>query len=237
MREFSHVPIPHDFFFKKVYDFFVSSGYSIGSIAHSVNRQDKENPNFWNQYFGIMQLHYPNTPSDYDVCVGIRNSHDKSFPAELVLGSVVFVCDNLAFRGDIKVFRRHTSNIFNEIDKKLAEASNKLSALKVEQDERFVAYKDYKFLNAAQVHDTIIRMVDSQVMPVTYIPRVLAEWRNEEHPQFEDDKSMWRLFNHFTEVGKDVNLMAHSQRTSRLSGLFDSMVGFNAIDIPAEVVE
>jgi hypothetical protein len=32
--------------------------------------------------------------------LGLRNSHDKRFPAGLVGGSAVFVCDNLAFSGE-----------------------------------------------------------------------------------------------------------------------------------------
>jgi hypothetical protein len=40
--------------------------------------------------------------------VGIRNSHDKTFPAGLVAGTKVFCCDNLAFSGEVQISRKHT---------------------------------------------------------------------------------------------------------------------------------
>jgi len=40
--------------------------------------------------------------------VGLRNSHDKTFPAGLVAGTRVFVCDILAFSGLIQIRRKHT---------------------------------------------------------------------------------------------------------------------------------
>jgi len=44
-------------------------------------------------------------------CVGIRNSHDKSFAVGLSAEIVVCVCTNLAFGGTTVVKRRHTSGI------------------------------------------------------------------------------------------------------------------------------
>ena len=40
--------------------------------------------------------------------VGVRNSVDKSFPLGFAAGSRVFVCDNLAFRSELLVRRKHT---------------------------------------------------------------------------------------------------------------------------------
>jgi hypothetical protein len=41
-------------------------------------------------------------PEDFGLVAGVRNSHDKSFPASLVLGASMFVCDNLSFSGEVK---------------------------------------------------------------------------------------------------------------------------------------
>ena len=46
--------------------------------------------------------------------LGFRNSTDKSFALGLCAGSVVFVCDNLAFSGEFMEFRRHTSGLSEE---------------------------------------------------------------------------------------------------------------------------
>jgi len=47
--------------------------------------------------------------------LGIRNSHDKTFPASLVDGALVFVCDNLSFSGEIRVTRKHTRFIRRDL--------------------------------------------------------------------------------------------------------------------------
>ena len=52
---------------------------------------------------------------DYAICIGIRNSHDRSFPAAIALGSRVFVCDNLSLTGEIKIARRHTRFIHRDL--------------------------------------------------------------------------------------------------------------------------
>ena len=43
--------------------------------------------------------------------IGIRNSYDKSMSAGLALGATVIVCDNLMFRGDITILRKHTGDM------------------------------------------------------------------------------------------------------------------------------
>jgi len=40
--------------------------------------------------------------------LGIRNSMDKSMAVGLAVGMRVFVCDNLAFSGDVVLFRKHS---------------------------------------------------------------------------------------------------------------------------------
>lgn len=40
--------------------------------------------------------------------VGLPNSHDQSYPAGLVAGTSVLVCDNRAFAGEVKISRKHT---------------------------------------------------------------------------------------------------------------------------------
>ena len=64
------------------------------------------------RYFGTLSItsRAPerNEPSHYGFVVGLRNSHDKSYPAGLVAGTKVFVCDNLCFSGEIRISRKYT---------------------------------------------------------------------------------------------------------------------------------
>ena len=55
--------------------------------------------------------------ADHSLVVGLRNSHDHSFCLGVSLGSRVFVCDNLAFSGEVRVARKHTNRIAFDLPK------------------------------------------------------------------------------------------------------------------------
>jgi len=59
--------------------------------------------------FGVLQLAYGESP-DGRAALGLRTGNDRTMSIQLCAGLSVFVCDNLAFRGDmIALKRRHTS--------------------------------------------------------------------------------------------------------------------------------
>jgi len=232
----THFPIPH--------------ARLIGAVRRNVERsgwqvQDAEF-GLWDakdvpgaQMFGIMTLNpkLPDgivsiddlAPSDHGLVVGIRNSHNKLFSASMAIGSRVFVCDNLAFSGEITIARKHTRFILRDLDRLVAQAVGKISALRVTQELRIESYRTYE-LDDAQVHDLLIRSVDAKVMANSYIPKVLDEWREPSHEEFEA-RTAWSLFNGFTEVFKQTNPLDLSQRTTRLHGLMDMVTGALVDDI------
>ena len=60
--------------------------------------------------FGVMRIN-KSSCSEWSRCIGLRNSHDKSFAVGLSAGINVRVCSNLAFGGTTVIKRRHTSRI------------------------------------------------------------------------------------------------------------------------------
>lgn len=160
---------------------------------------------------------------DYQLTVGIRNSHDKSFSAGLAVGSRVFVCDNLAFSGEIAIARKHTRYISEDLPRLVAEAVGQIGDHRQLQDDRIAAYKARR-LTDMRVHDLLVRSVDAQVMANSYIAKVLQEWREPRHEEFEP-RTAWSLFNSFTEVFKGTNPLDLSARTTRLHGLLDPVAG------------
>ena len=64
--------------------------------------------------FGVLDLE-----TSFDGCrfaIGLRNSNDKSMRLALTVGYRVFVCDNMAFRGDFTpVLAKHSKN-FSLVD-------------------------------------------------------------------------------------------------------------------------
>lgn len=207
------VPIPHDRFLGGVIEQLQAAHMTVVSQAHALAHEG-------DRYFGLLQVVNGSNHDDYGMVVGVRNSHDKSFPAGLVVGASVFVCDNLSFSGEIKLARKHTVFVERDLPQLIARAIGKLTDQRNLQDLRFGAYKQTEFTDA-QAHDLLIRALDAQVLPVTKLPEVLTEWRTPRHPEFsKDGKTAWRLFNALTE-GLKGNLNELPKRTQAAHGILD----------------
>src|SRR6478609_6735801 len=104
----SWTPIPHHQLITQVQKALHSTNLTIGNQAHSLSHSG-------DRYFGLMEIKGREASDDYCWVLGLRNSHDKTFPAGLVAGASVFVCDNLSFGGDVKFARKHTVNINRDL--------------------------------------------------------------------------------------------------------------------------
>jgi len=224
------VPIAHDRLLDGIQQQLTASGLITVSESHGLTADGM-------RYFGLIQLRNGTDDGDHGLVVGIRNSHDKKFPAGLVVGSQVFVCDNLSFSGEIRLARKHTAHIERDLPRLIETAVGRIGLLRRTQEQRFDAYRHTE-LTDSQVHDLVIRALDTQVVPVTRIPTVLTEWRTPRHEEFErDGKTAWRLFNAVTEALKG-NMDALPSRTTTLHGLLDAACGLvipSQLEFEAEV--
>ena len=78
------VPVPHHRLLEQVEETLTGSGMSVVNQAHAL----------WNnglRYFGLLEVTNGQAHDDYGLVIGLRNSHDKSFPAAIALGNAVFV--------------------------------------------------------------------------------------------------------------------------------------------------
>jgi hypothetical protein len=210
------VPVPHHRLLEQVESTLVGGGLQVVNEAHAL----------WNdgeRYFGLLEVQNGNAPSDYGLVIGLRNSHDKSFPASIGLGSGVFVCDNLAFSAEVTIARRHTRFIERDLPRVVNTAVGRLAELRCHQDQRLETYQRTE-LDDRAAHDLVIRAVDAAVLPVTQVPSVLAEWRQPSYAEFAAaGKTAWRLFNAFTETWKGRQLVALPRRSQALHGLMDAV--------------
>lgn len=212
------VPVPHHRLLEQIESTVVASGMTVVNQAHAL----------WNdglRYFGLLEVTNGQAHHDYGLVIGIRNSHDRSFPAAIALGSAVFVCDNLAFGGEVTIARRHTRFIERDLPGIVHTAVGRLADMRGRQDERIHAYKEAELTDPA-AHDLVIRAVDANVLPVTQVPAVLEQWRTPSHEEFTaDGKTVWRFHNAMTHVWKGRNLAALPRRSQALHGLLDSRCG------------
>ena len=80
------------------------------------------------RYFGLMEVANCQQTQDYAYVLGLRNSHDKRFPAGLAVGASVFVCDNLSFSGEIKIARKHTRHIVRDLPERWHQQARRIDA-------------------------------------------------------------------------------------------------------------
>jgi len=83
--------IPHAQLISTVQKTLATTKLRIGTQAHSLSHEGQ-------RYFGLMEIKGRQTDADYCWVLGLRNSHDKTFPAGIVAGASVFICDNLVRR-------------------------------------------------------------------------------------------------------------------------------------------
>jgi hypothetical protein len=218
-RTATWVPIGHGRLLDGVQGALERAGLSLVTEAHGLTRDG-------NRYFGLLQVVNGHADQDFGLVVGLRNSHDKSFPAGLVVGASVFVCDNLSFSGEVRLARKHTAHVERDLPGLMERAVGRLGDLRRTQEERFRTYRQHELSDAA-AHDLVIQALDARVVPVTRIHDVLLEWREPRHAEFRQGQTAWRLFNAFTESLKG-NLDALPRRTQALHGLLDTSCGLTA---------
>ena len=212
----TYTPIGHHELIDTVLGTLGGSGLRVVHEAHALWQNG-------NRYFGSFQLANGSDHDDYALVIGLRNSHDKSFPAGLACGSGVFVCDNLAFSGEVQLSRRHTARIREDLPRLITTAVGRLGTMKVNQEKRIDAYKQCDMTDL-QAHDLMIRAVDVGAVPVTKLPYVIKEWRKPSHDEF-GPRTAWSLFNGFTDGYRELGAITTLRRSLPLHGLFDQFCG------------
>lgn len=216
----SWFPLPHRHLVEEVEGQLTCAGFDLLGATHALSHEG-------HRYFGILEIASHGVPLDpekpHGWVVGLRNSHDKTFPAGLVAGTRVFVCDNLAFTGLIQIRRKHTRFAVRDLRQLTARAVGQLGDRLLQIDQRIDAYRTLK-LRDRDAHDLVIRASDCRAIVPSQIPEVVAHWRKPEHQEFRP-RTGWSLFNAFTEVLKQSNPQTAIARSEALHGLFDGAAG------------
>lgn len=215
----TYCPIGHETFVGLVQDKLSDIGFRFGAEAHSLTKEG-------NRYFGMAHLMNGTEQETHALVVGMRSSMDKSFPASVAFGSSVFVCDNLAFSGEVKVSRKHTTNIMRDLPDLVASAVGQVGIMQANQDLRFEQYQEVRITDKRADH-LIIEMLRRGVVNTSRIEKVVKEWDEPSHDEFaENGRTVWRLFNATTEALKGSPLHDYSPRTIQLTALLDQAARF-----------
>ena len=215
------VPLPHALVVGEVENQLRSNGFLITGAAYALSHDGA-------RFFGVLNIHLLGRGIfEWNWVVGIRNSHDKTFPAGIVAGTHVMCCDNLAFSGEVQISRKHTRYALRDLPLMTSRAVGQLSLKLHNLDQRILCYHETP-INDPRAHDIVVRALDSGVITTTQVPEVLTEWREPSHEQFQP-RTAWSLFNAFTEVHKRVNPHTRVRRGEALYGIFDGETGAYAV--------
>lgn len=173
------------------------------------------------RFFGTLDLASP-VAEGVTLAVGIRNSIDKSFPLGFCAGSRVFVCDNLAFRSELLVRRKHTIHGERDFVRRIAEAVSGLDSFREQEAGRIERLKASD-LTLDRADALMLRAYERGIVGARELPRVIREWRE---PSFEEFRrpTAWSLLNAFTSALRDrakKQPHSHATATLRLNGLLD----------------
>lgn len=206
-------PVAHESVVRMVEQSITSGGLSIRDSSFALARNGA-------RMFGVITLAGDTT--DYATVIGVRNSHDQSFPVSFCLGSSVFVCDNLAFSSEVVVKTKHSRLVLDRLPRLVNEGVAKLIDQRGHQAKRIEAYKKAEIKGLSHLHDLTLRSYRAGAIPARAISEVLNEYDSPRHPEFQEP-TLWNFFNCVTEVLKEYGDLP--RRTQRLHGVADSEVG------------
>ena len=147
--------------------------------------------------FGVLQFQDPNWETSC-LSIGIRNSYDASCRAGVCVGDTVFVCDNLAFTGQVTIARRHTGNVMEDLVGRLTIPLMRARNTWMSYNEQVAGLQHLKMGDRA-AYGLLGVAAGEQVLPPTIFNEAIRQWDepvvtgDHEVPECLSHKTMYRL--------------------------------------------
>ena len=147
-----------------------------------------------NQFFGVqVYVAKDNSSTDVGMALGLRGSYDHSLSLGICGGMRVFVCDNMAFTGEISAFHKQTKNIMETLQTSLVTNIYKYKNgfIKLKEDAevmKSIPLKDdpaFQFLGV---------LFGRGVLTTTQLKKARAYWKSPPNPEFEP-RTAWSAYN------------------------------------------
>ena len=213
----TYQPVGHDWLLDQLEDGIREMGFAFGVEHHGLSHDGM-------RYFGLITLRgVIEENADYTIQMGVRNSLDKRFGAQIAFGAQVLVCANLCFGGQYMLGRKHTTHIERDMPALIAERLAGIPDMAMAQDNRFNAYRETS-LSERNADHLIMNMLRAGAVNTARIEKVINEW---DEPSFDHgDRTVWRAFNAATQALKGANIHEMPQRTIALQKVCDHASGF-----------
>lgn len=135
------------------------------------------------------------------VSIGIRNSYDMSMSIGVALGFRVFVCDNLAFSGEIHVMRKHTKNVWENLDQILVHTLFRKGPGLVNQFREDAATLKGSVMERMAGFEFMGRMYGEKILTPNQLSVAAGFWEYEckQAQAIEHQANAWQLYNSITQ--------------------------------------
>lgn len=220
-------PVPHATLVELTLAAITAAGLAVQNQEFSLARGGL-------RFFGGFSLIGEGINSDERTSVlGLRNANDKSFAAALCIGNQMLVCENLCFSSDIKLARRHTTNVLADLPGVIADAIARVVSHWTDMESRIQSYKSME-ISEKTVAELLVSLADAKALPPRDIYSAVKEFRSPRHPEFKGH-SLWSLYNAVTENLKGSDLTKLPFRTMKMQTLFDALANHLPV-IEAQVI-
>lgn len=226
-------PIPHSSVVATLDNALKNIGIGVLNKEYSLNRAGT-------RMFGSWALDIRAGGRGYEL--GIRNATDKSMALGLCAGDRVFVCDNLAFTGDLLMFRKHTAGLDHDEMVRLGMNAVKDLLPKMERLIQWHAMLEHKYVPPADfkglVYDMMIAGVFSPGQFGNYLDCLEAEKKQTiSTSNLAGTTTLHTVHGAATRLMKGWNLLRASKSTAVLESLCNDYLDTHPIEAEFKVIE
>jgi hypothetical protein len=154
------------------------------------------------QFVGKLNIQDASNPNtELNMSLGFRNSYDKSMAVGLASGAQVLVCSNGMLSGEMSLLRKHTSNVWSDIDSLVFQCLNRLESNFEQIKDDMQKMKEHVISKQDLHRITGELFMDKQLITAQQMGIIRKEIKFSDHFSMVNPKDMtlWNLYNNVTE--------------------------------------
>jgi hypothetical protein len=164
--------------------------------------------------FGVLDTDYQ-VSEEGGAAIGIRTANDKSLALQLAIGYRIFICDNMAFYGDLIALRRkHTANL--DLHKEFAEGIGRYVREYPKLEENINWWKE-RVVSKERGKQLIYDLFSQRIVPLRLFHPAVRDW------EATENKTMWSLQNAVSNHIKTLKPAPAFTSTLKLSRFFEKV--------------
>lgn len=173
-----------------------------------------------NQLFAVLK--FKSEKSDMGLSIAFRNSYDRSMAIGMAIGAMVFICDNLALSGEIVVMKKHTKNVWTELEETaiatIYKSQKNYEQIKADAE----AFKALPMENT-EAFQLMGLLFGNNIISPRQMMVLKSEWLRPSYEEFRP-RNLWSFYNAGTESLKSSPPISIMEKHVRLHSSILKMV-------------